>query len=565
MFEDFYNLVRNISLPHLNILLLIGLALFGGTIGGRIFQKLKIPQVVGYLSIGIIIGESGLKIIGHNIAGALQPFSYFALGVIGFMIGGELKKEVLLKYGKQFITILFSEGLGAFLAVSVLIGTIGTLLFGDWRFAWSLAILLGAIGSATAPAATVQVLKEYKTRGPLTRMILGIIAMDDGLALFLFAIASSIVGNLFGDIRGSALRLFINPLYEIIVAIVLGTFCGLLLNKLLNKYPEKERHLVFTIGIVLLVSGIALAIHVDLLLAVMALGIIVTNATSQKGKDVFKLLEGFSPPIYVLFFVLVGAELNISFITLPILIIIVLYLIGRSAGKMYGVILGARLSRAAHSVRLYLPLCLFSQAGVAIGLSILASNYFAGALGNAVVAVITATVFILEIIGPPFVKLGVTKAGEVGLDITEEDLLSKTRVAEMMDKNPPFLYEITPLDGILEIFSNTGNLYYPVVNNEKKLTGIISVDTIRNTLRETELKGLVLAADLQEPARTSVSGEIFLSEAKDILDKKNLEYMAVTARDGRLEGFLERRMLEKLIATKIIELQKQTDALERAG
>jgi Kef-type K+ transport system membrane component KefB len=524
MFEDFYSLVRNISLPHLNILLLIGLALFGGTVGGRIFQKLKIPQVVGYISIGIVIGESGLKIIGHSIVASLQPFSYFALGLIGFMIGGELKKGVLLKYGKQFITILLFEGMGAFLAVTLLVGTIGTLLFKDWRMSWSLAILLGAIGSATAPAATVQVLREYKTRGPLTR-----------------------------------------PLYEIIVAIVLGIFCGALLNKLLNKYPEKERHLVFTIGIVLLVSGIALAIHVDLLLAVMTLGIIITNSTSKKGKDIFKLLEGFSPPIYVLFFVLVGAKLNISYITLPTLFIICLYLVGVGAGKMFGTALGARLSQAANSVRRYLPLCLFSQAGVAIGLSILASNYFPGNIGNTVVAIITAAIFVLEIIGPPLVKLGVTKAGEVGLDITEEDLLSKTRVNEMMDKNPPFLYEITPLDGILELFSNTGNLYYPVVNNEKKLTGIISVDTIRNTLRETELKGLVLAADLQEPVRISVSGEIFLAEATTILDKNNLEYLAVVTKEARLEGFLERRILEKLVATKIIELQKQTDALEKAG
>ncbi|UCC95902.1 MAG: cation:proton antiporter, partial [Candidatus Omnitrophota bacterium] len=177
MFEQFSHLLTEISLLHLNFLFLLGLALFGGTIGGRLFQKMRIPQVVGYIAIGIVIGESGLKLIGHDIIQTLQPFNYFALGLIGFMIGGELKKEIIVKYGKQFINILLSEGLAAFLAVSFFVGIVGTFLFGDWRFSWALGLLLGAIASATAPAATTQVLREYKTRGPLTRTVLGIVAL----------------------------------------------------------------------------------------------------------------------------------------------------------------------------------------------------------------------------------------------------------------------------------------------------------------------------------------------------------------------------------------------------
>jgi len=547
---------------HLNILFLLGLALFGGNIGGRFFQKLRIPQVVGYITIGIIIGKSGLKIVGHDIIKGLQPFSYFALGLVGFMIGGELKKEVLRRYGKQFINILLFEGITAFLTVSIFSGVVGTLLFKDWRLAWSLGLLLGAIASATAPAATTAVLKEYKTRGPLTRTVLGIVALDDGLALMLFAVAASVAGSLSGQFQQGILRAFIYPLYEIGGAIALGILGGMILNKFLRKYPENERVLVFSVGMVLLVSGIALAIHVDMLLAAMTLGVIVVNFTPLKSKDVFKLVEGFTPPIYVLFFVLVGAKLNIRYMTPPIIILGGIYLIGRSGGKAIGATLGSRISRSAKSVQKYLPLCLFSQAGVAIGLSILASNYFPGQIGNAVIIIITTTAFILEIIGPAFVKVAVTKAGEVGLNITEEDLVHKLRVEEIMDVSLPVIYKNTPLPQILTIFSQSPNLYYPVVDNDKKLLGIITVDNIKNTFMAAELSDLLLAIDFMEPAVATITPDSTIVELKKVLARYNLEYVPVVSRENKVLGFIERRLVYKIISTKVMELQRKADALE---
>jgi Kef-type K+ transport system membrane component KefB/predicted transcriptional regulator len=559
VFEPLNDILGKISVFHLNILFLLGLALFGGTIGGRIFQKLRIPQVVGYMAIGILIGESGLKIVNRDIINTLQPFSYFALGLIGFMIGGELKKDVLAKYGKQFIYILLFEGIAAFVAVSLLVGFIGTLLFKDWRVAWSLGLLLGAIASATAPAATTEVLREYKTRGPLTRTVLGIVAMDDGLALLLFAIAFSIAGSLSGNSHANALRTFINPLYEIGLSIIIGIFSGFVLNYFLKKYSEKERLLVFSVGGVMLVSGLALAINADMLLAVMTLGLITANLIPQKSKETFRILSGFTPPIYVLFFVLVGAKLNVRYMNLSIILLAVVYLVGRSAGKMFGAALGARISGAARTVQQYLPLCLFSQAGVAIGLSILASNNFPGVIGNTIVIVITATVFVLELMGPPFVKFAVTKAGEVGLNITEEDYLQKTAVKEVMDRNPPLIKENTPLEEILSMFSQTANLYYPVVTRDKKLSGIISIDSIKNILIEKEVGDLILAADLKEPVVASVSDSALLSDVQKLLDAHQLECLPVVTQTNEVAGFIERRALDKLISTKIMELQKQVE------
>jgi len=562
MFEQLANIIDKISILHLNALLLLGLALFGGTIGGRIFQKLKIPQVVGYIAIGIIIGQSGLKLIGEDVIHALQPLSYFALGLIGFMIGGELKKDVLVKYGRQFLNILLSEGITAFVVVSSLIGVVGGILSGNWRFSWMLGLLLGAISSATAPAATSEVLREYKTRGPLTRTVLGIVALDDGLALILFAIASSIVGTLSGNTSNGLLRTLTYPLYEIIGSIAIGVIAGLILKKLLKKYSDESMLLAFSIGTVLLMSGFAISVRVDMLLAAMTLGVVITNFASRKSKDVFKLVRGFTPPIYVLFFVLVGAKLNISYMTGFVIILGCLYLVGRTLGKAIGANFGARISGAQKAVQKYLPLCLLSQAGVAIGLSILASHYFPGEIGNIVVLIITATAFILEIIGPALVKVAVTKAGEVGLNITEEDIIQESEAQDLMDRNHPFIYENMKLSDILKVFTEDDNLYYPVINKDKKLRGIITVEGIKQAFLDMDIEGLILAHDLMEPVIAKASPGTSMSEVKEILNRYDIEYLPIVDRQDLIEGFMEKKKLNRFISTKIIELQKQADSLE---
>ena len=219
-----------ISIFHLNILLFLGLALFGGSVGGRLFQKLRIPQVVGYIIIGVLIGQGGLKIIDEHTIETLMPFNYFALGLIGFMVGGDLKKEAFVKYGKSLLYILFWEGITPFILVTFFTGIVGTYLFGAKPSIWAIALMLGAIASATDPATTNSVLREYKTRGPLTTNILGIVALDDGLALFLFAIASSISDSLIGNGNKSIFASILKPFYEITGALIIGLISGIILS-----------------------------------------------------------------------------------------------------------------------------------------------------------------------------------------------------------------------------------------------------------------------------------------------------------------------------------------------
>ena len=166
----------------LPILLVIGFAIFVGSIGARVFQRLHVPQVVGYIVIGVLAGRSGLRLIDDRTIQALLPFNAFALGLMGFMIGGELRGEVFRKYGRQFFKILLAERMWAFVTVGLLVGTTAALVTGDVITSVALGLMFGALSSATAPAATVNVLWEYKTRGVLTTAVFAVVALDDALA-----------------------------------------------------------------------------------------------------------------------------------------------------------------------------------------------------------------------------------------------------------------------------------------------------------------------------------------------------------------------------------------------
>ncbi|RLG09198.1 sodium:proton exchanger [Candidatus Pacearchaeota archaeon] len=551
-----------VIIEHLNMLLLLGLALFGGTVGARIFKKFKIPQVVGYIAIGILLGQSGFNIISIKLVQSFAPFNYFALGLIGFMIGGELKREVFKKYGKQFFIILFFEGIFAFIFVSLFTGFLGSFLLRDYKLAWALGILLGAISSATAPAATTDVLWEYRTEGPLTRTVLGIVALDDALGLFLFAIASSIAFNLVGNTDTKNISLtFLKPVYEILGAIILGFIFGLILSTTLKVMKDPENMLAFSIGMVLITLGVSMALDVDIILSAMALGTTLVNIAPKKSKEIFELVKRFTPPIYVLFFVLVGAKLNISHLNQFTFLAVILYLFGRTFGKMLGANLGARLSNAPITVQKYLPLCLFSQAGVAIGLSIIASQKFPGLIGDTIVIIVTSTTFVVQLIGPIFVKIAVEKAGEVGLNITEEDIIKMSKASDVLSKNVPFILEKTPLNKIMEIISETENLYYPVVDKNGHLIGVITIEGIKNVLTLKDVEEIVLAIDIAEPVKYFVYEDTPLEEVMDILRKKALDFICVLDKKGKIKGIIETRDIQRYISTKMIYLKKKVEKL----
>ncbi|MFA5240409.1 MAG: cation:proton antiporter [Phycisphaerae bacterium] len=549
------------SAGYLDLLFLLGVAIFSGTIVGRVSQKLRIPQVVGYVIAGIIAGGSVLNLIRADLISSLLPFNMFALGIIGFMIGGELKYETFRKYGKQFITILLAEGLFAFFIVSVLTFLVGILLTGNLRASLAMGIVLGAISSATAPAATVDVLWEYKTRGILTRTILAIVALDDGLALLLYGFASSIAGGLLEGGECNFVQSLIFPLWEIFGGIALGAAAGLLIIFLLKYIVEPARVLSMSIAVILAVMGLSAILKVEPILAAMVFGATLVNFRPRRSQPIFKLIEKFSPPVYVLFFVLVGARLQFSNVPFWMIAMAVVYVLGRTIGKMSGSWFGAYISHSPETVRKYLGMCLFSQAGVAIGLSIIASERFGGDFGEAIILIITSTTFLVQIIGPPCVKIGVKKAGEVGLNVTEEDLIETYRVADVMNTKVPIIFAGDSLSRVVGTVSNSRDFYYPVVDNQQNLIGIITLDGVRNSFATQQLNDWLVALDVMESVVGGVTPETPLSEAFEKARQLDIEYLPVVTSDqqDKFAGVFNCREIRRQLSTEVLSRQQKAD------
>lgn len=560
------DLIRDglLNMDH-NILCLIGFALFFGTIGGRLFQKLHIPQVVGYIIIGIIIGESGLKFISQETVSNMDPFNFFALGLIGFSIGGELKFNILKKYGKQFTWILFFEALVAFFVVGVLMFSIVFFLTKNVVYATALGLLFGSISSATAAAGTTDVLWEYKAKGPMTSILLGIVALDDVLALFLFAISASIISSLQGS-SGNEVSLWANivtPIIEIGGAVVIGVLAGYILSYLVRHYQDAERVLSFSIGAILAALGISGILKFDTIMTCMIMGFVLTNTAGKSADAMFSQINKFTPPIYVVFFVLVGAKLNISqFGREPIiLLLLVLYLGGRTLGKMVGSTLGAILGNAGPKIVRYLPFTLFSQSGVAIGLSILAAQRFPGEIGNNILIVVTASTFIVQILGPFFLKYAIENAGEAGLNITEDDIIAKSCAGDFIRSKACCLQCEDNLKTILKVFSENDDLFYPVVTQNEKIVGVVSVNEIKDTLMYSEISDLLAAIDLMGSFGSPVLPNTPMKEVIDILHRTQSDFVAVIDQDGKFCGLIEQYSIQRQLSTKLLEVCNKVEAL----
>ena len=396
---------------HFGILVLLGVGVLGGALGAWFFQKIRIPQVVGYIAFGILIGKSGLKLLDADDIENLRSFTWFGLGVIGFLVGGELQFATFKKYAKQFVQILLWEGITAFVLVGVGVFGLVYLVTNSLNASLAAGVVLGAIASATDPASTVEVLWENRAKGVLTTTIIAIVALDDALAMTLYGIGTSCAEMLIG--QGSSVAAEIGKIsVELAGSIVFGLVGGGIMVLFLRYvHQQKERMLAITIGMLLCIIGLANALHLDVILVTMTMGLLLVNAVPHRSEELFKLVRSFSGPIYVMFFVLVGARLGFANMPAWLWAIVALYVIARSAGKMFGCFMGAKLSGADEVVRKYSGMGIFAQGGVAIGLSIMASQHLGNimvtdtlSLGEVIVSSVTATTMIVQIIGPAMVK-----------------------------------------------------------------------------------------------------------------------------------------------------------------
>jgi Kef-type K+ transport system membrane component KefB len=400
-------------------LLAVGILLILGWAGGRAANALGLPRVTGYLIAGLFLGPSIFKVFPRQlIDNDLYVITEMALGAIAYSIGGSLVYERLKRLGRSIIWITVSQALGAFLVTSVLLLPLIPLVtnlkgqgFDAWNTYLPLALVIGAISVATAPGAVLAIISEFKASGPFTTTLLGVIAIDDGLAIIFFAMAEAGARSLVHPEAPSCLQLLGCGLLEIALSLALGLAAGLFLESLARFIRRREALLMVILGVIFSVSGLASLYHLSPLLANMVVGGVIVNRAARR-HDFFLAVEQIEEPLYGLFFALAGAHLDLSVLTFAGCLALAI-LVFRILGKQAGVWAGALMSQAPVVIRKYLGLGLFPQAGVSIGLVLIARDIFpnplvAGLLVNAVIG----TVIINELIAPPLVKYALVRAGE---------------------------------------------------------------------------------------------------------------------------------------------------------
>jgi Kef-type K+ transport system membrane component KefB len=396
----------------LDILSLVGLVVICAYLASKGMQRAGVPQVVGFILVGVLLGSSFLNVVPLALVRELAFISEIALAMIGFDMGSHLRFADLRRLGRSILAVLLCEGLGAFVLVSAGVYVLTRSL--------PMAVVFGALASATAPAATVDVLHEYHAQGPLTTTLMAVVGMDDALSLLLFSIAATVAESTLSGAGQAALGSVLGlSLREIGGAVLLGVLLGLPFQELLNRLEHEHAVYGFVVGVVIFAAGLANSLGISLILSLMTMGVIVANVHGDNSLYVRRVVERVGPIIYMLFFALVGARLQISLLPAMGLLGLV-YLVMRTGGKLGGAWLGSVLGGSEPQVRRYLGLGLLSQAGVAMGLALSTAHRFdaygaTGAqLGTTVINVITATTFVVQIVGPIALKYAINQAGELG-------------------------------------------------------------------------------------------------------------------------------------------------------
>ena len=405
------------------ILVSIAFALVAGLLMSRAAKPLNLPAVTAYLVAGLIIGPfcigrldiAGLGFNSLEQVGAMDIISQTALGFIAFAIGNEFRLKDLKTMGRAAITVGILQAVITTVLVDCALIALHLML--PSVIALSSAITLGAIAAATAPAATLMVVRQYKAEGPLTKLLLMVVAIDDAVGLVLFSVSFGIASALeTGTI--SAVSVILEPVIEIGASAVLGALAGYALHFLEKYFHSRSKRLSLAVAFVLLTVGFSQkkfnigGVHVgfSLLLVCMVTGTIFCNIC-ETSEELMARIERWTAPLNMLFFILSGAELNLTVLANPMVILIgVVYIIFRSVGKIGGAYASCRMEKTTPVIQKYLGITLLPQAGVALGMALTAANLSDGQM---VRSVVLFSVLVYELVGPTLTKWSLFKAGEI--------------------------------------------------------------------------------------------------------------------------------------------------------
>ena len=430
-------------MEYLHIFVYIALLLLAALLSTRLMKLLKLPNVTGYIITGIIMGPFVFGLLFNNFSYSniqesviygfvdkIKWVSTIALGFIAFSIGTSFKISTLKAVGKKVVIITVFEAL--FASLLVIIALVVAHFIFPTQVSWELVLTLGAIASATAPAATLMIIKQYKAQGPMVDTLLPVVALDDAAALILFAILFQVATTIAaGTGTFDIYKMLIKPFIEIIISLAIGAALGFFISLLNKWFKSRNNRLIIAIFSIFLACGLYFlfkmpqlgGFELSSLLMCMMIGCIYTNMCKDSGKTL-DVMDRFTSPIYLMFFVISGASLDLTIFFnksgLLVLAVAGTYLIFRVVGKWSGAFTGASIAKCEPKIKKYLGFALIPQAGVAIGLATTASTLFSASenettkvAGALIIAIILTSTLVYELIGPMVSKFALKKAGEI--------------------------------------------------------------------------------------------------------------------------------------------------------
>ncbi len=412
------------SFQNLSDILIIGIIIISSYFLGRLVKQIKLPSLIGFMLIGVLLGPSVLNVLGSVKQEHLSFLTEIALSFVALSIGLELNFSSIKKLGKGIFWIIIAESFGTFIIVSTLIFLITKNL--------PLALILGGIAPASAPEGTVAVIQEFKAKGKLTKTLYAVVGFDDGLGIIIFGFAAAVAKNFLMQQTGATethlLSMLLEPLIEITLSIIVGGILAFVFSLITRKIKNAGDISLILIGIMFLALGLSNQFHLSLIMINLVIGLVIVNTQRHELiQNIHDRLPAYMPLLFILFFALAGASLD--FLALPALGIVgLIYILSRTFGLVFGARIGATLGHYDKKIKNWIGLGILSQGGVAIGLSLIVKHDFSGLgimvkdgitagddLGITVITLVTATSLVFSMLGPILAKFALKKAGEIEL------------------------------------------------------------------------------------------------------------------------------------------------------
>ncbi len=396
----------------MNLILALGIILGAGFVASLASRKVGLPSITGYIIVGVLLGPSVGGVIPAGIIADLDIITSITLGVVAYLIGGSLRLDSLRGLGKSVAWITVLQSLGAAILVTAAVVLAVGAMYPEapfWQFSFPLALIVGAISSATAPAATMAVVRELRAKGPLTTTLLAVVALDDGVAVVAFAVAVGVCTPLVAMDGGFSLyNMVAVPTLEILGSVGLGLLMAAGPVYVGRLVRSREGRLALVFGTVMLCSGLAIKLGLSLIMANMMLGFVVVNVLRRTDEP--SVLGEMETILFTLFFVLAGLHFDLGVLSTAGLLAL-LIVVSRCTGKYGGTVLGATIAAAPAAVKRYLGLALLPKAGVTVGLALLAAVEFPS-FGELLLNAVLASTIVNELVAPPLTRFAIMKAGE---------------------------------------------------------------------------------------------------------------------------------------------------------